>query len=59
MRGGKNQPMTDSEIKSKFIANCTYGGLKHDEALIAFESLELFFSSPDSNADRLFSELPV
>ena len=59
MRGGKNQPMTDSDIKSKFIANCSYGGLKHEDALLAFHSLELFFSKHDSNADRLFSELPV
>jgi 2-methylcitrate dehydratase PrpD len=59
MRGGKNQPMTDSEIKSKFIANCAYGGLRREEALFAFKSLELFFGNSDSNADRLFAELPV
>ena len=59
MRGGKNQPMTDSDIKSKFIANCSFGGLKHEDALLAFHSLELFFSKSDSNADKLFSELPV
>ena len=59
MRGGKNQPMTDSEIKSKFIANCAYGGLSREEALFAFKSLELFFGNSDSNANRLFAELPV
>ena len=59
MRGGKNQPMTDSDIKSKFIANCSFGGLKHEDALLAFHSLELFFSKSDSNVDKLFSELPV
>ena len=59
MRGGKNQPMTDLDIKSKFIANCSYGGLKQEDALLAFQSLELFFSSSDSSADKLFSDLPL
>jgi len=59
MRGGKNQPMTDADIKSKFIANCLYGGLSNADALLAFESLEMFFGKSVSNADELFSNLPV
>jgi 2-methylcitrate dehydratase PrpD len=59
MRGGKNQPMMDSDIKSKFIANCLYGGLNRAEALRAYESLELFFSNSDSDAENLFFNLPV
>lgn len=59
MRGGRNQPMTDSDIKSKFIANCSYGGLNNADSLLAFESLEVFFGNSDSTADKLFSSLPV
>ena len=44
MRGGKYQPMTDREIRNKFLANCMYGGLEKEQALSALTKLDKFFS---------------
>ena len=58
MRGGKYQPMTDQEIRKKFLANCIYGGLEKDQASSMLAKLDEFFSSSVMTAGSLFADLP-
>ena len=58
MRGGKYQPMTDLEIREKFLANCLYGGLEKEQASSTLAKLDKFFSSSVMTAGSLFSGLP-
>lgn len=44
-RGGRDDPMSVSDIESKFIANCIYGGWNTPHAQLALQSLRLLRSS--------------
>jgi 2-methylcitrate dehydratase PrpD len=52
-RGGREEPLSSAAIKSKFVANCRYGGWSADRAAEAFTVLAALRAAPRVQLDLL------
>ena len=52
-RGGRDEPMSASDLESKFMANCAYGGWSDARARDALDALRGLRAAPRVTLDEL------